>query len=40
MGKSDKKAEKKKELPVKLVSDNRKAKFNYEIMELPSSGAK
>ena len=32
--KPDKKAgEKKKELPVKLVSDNRKAKFNYEIMD-------
>src|SRR4051794_507293 len=32
--KSDKKAgENKKELPVKLVSDNRKAKFNYEIMD-------
>ena len=33
MAKSDKKTEKKKELPVKLVSDNRKAKFNYEIMD-------
>lgn len=34
MPKPDKKAgEKKKELPVKLVSDNRKARFNYEIMD-------
>lgn len=33
MVKSDKKAEKKKELPVKLVADNRKARFNYEILD-------
>ncbi|MGI8978391.1 MAG: SsrA-binding protein SmpB [Pirellulaceae bacterium] len=33
MAKSDKKAEKKKELPVKLVADNRKARFNYEILD-------
>src|SRR5689334_17887502 len=33
MAKSDKKTEKKKELPVKLVADNRKARFNYEIMD-------
>ena len=32
--KPDKKAaEKKKELPVKLVADNRKARFNYEILD-------